>query len=106
MHVSGRHKEFAARFVRVAHALKAVSLWAYIPYRCLVRPPRPDGLGDVFAQGHRGFRWLLGSYGGLAAMTVAWRPEAAASLLVGASPEGHPARSARERRTTAEEAPS
>lgn len=65
-----RSRELAARGVRLAPALAAVSIWVYIPYRYLVRPPEAGGfLGTAYA-----FLFPLAAVLALGAWVVAARP--------------------------------
>ena len=57
--------------LRLALGLTGLSLWAYLPYRYLARPPAFEGfLGSAYA-----LLFPLSALLALGALAVAWRPE-------------------------------
>lgn len=72
----GRRRQLVAGAVRLALVVTALSLWVYIPYRYLARPPRAEGfLGTVYA-----VLFPLAALLAWWAMVVAWRPDRLAGL--------------------------
>lgn len=63
-------EELVAALVRLALAITAISLWAYIPYRYAVRPPAGEGfLGTAYA-----LLFPLASLLAAGALAIAVRP--------------------------------
>lgn len=66
-----RRKEITGRLLRLALAVTALSLWVYIPYRYMTRPPQLDGLiGTSYA-----LLFPLAALLALWGFAAAWRPE-------------------------------
>lgn len=74
-------RAWPATAIRVAVAATALSLWVYVPYRYVTRPPHFEGvLGSTYA-----VLFPLAGLLAMAGLVAAWRPELLAKLDHGAA---------------------